>query len=109
MAVQRAKICCNGRNGKPQVRRAAFYDLDGTLVDLNLVNITLFVLSNLGEWSNRLSYIAAFAARAPRLYIAEQQDRRLLNILMFEASNGISTDRLADSAPDSSHPHLFHP
>jgi len=67
------------------MRRAAFYDLDGTLVDLNLVHITLFVLANLGEWTNRLSYIAAFAVRAPRLYLAEQQDRRKLNILMFEA------------------------
>jgi HAD superfamily hydrolase (TIGR01490 family) len=96
MSVQRAKISRNGRNGKPQIRRAAFYDLDGTLVDLNLVHITLFVLSNLGEWGNRLSYIAAFAARAPRLYIAEQQDRRLLNILMFEAFKGISKDRLVE-------------
>ena len=78
------------------MRRAAFYDLDGTLVDLNLVHITLFVLANLGEWSNRLSYIAAFAARAPRLYIAEQEDRRKLNILMFEAFKGISRDRLVE-------------
>ena len=78
------------------MRRAAFYDLDGTLVDLNLVHITLFVLANLGEWSNRLSYIASFAARAPRLYIAEQQDRRKLNILMFEAFKGISRDRLVE-------------
>ncbi len=78
------------------MRRAAFYDLDGTLVNLNLVHITLFVLANLGEWSNRLSYMAAFAARAPRLYVAEQQDRRKLNILMFEAFKGISRDRLVE-------------
>jgi HAD superfamily hydrolase (TIGR01490 family) len=93
MSVQRAK---SSRDGRPQVRRAAFYDLDGTLVDLNLVHITLYVLSNLGEWSNRASYLAAFAARAPRLYLAEKQDRRLLNILMFEAFKGISRDRLAE-------------
>jgi len=94
MSVHRAKS--SSRNGRPQVRRAAFYDLDGTLVDLNLVHITLFVLSNLGEWSNRLSYLGAFAARTPRLYAAEQQDRRKLNILMFEAFKGISRDRLVE-------------
>ncbi|HLX38792.1 MAG TPA: hypothetical protein VKR29_13365, partial [Candidatus Binataceae bacterium] len=90
MSVHRAK---STRNPRTQARRAAFYDLDGTLVDLNLVHITLFVLANLGEWTNRLSYIAAFAARAPRLYLAEQQDRRKLNILMFEAFRGVSRDR----------------
>lgn len=93
MSVHRAKT---SRTGRTQLRRAAFYDLDGTLVDLNLVHITLFVLANLGEWTNRLSYIAAFAARAPRLYLAEQQDRRKLNILMFEAFKGISRDRLVE-------------
>jgi HAD superfamily hydrolase (TIGR01490 family) len=93
MSVHRAKT---SRNGRPAIRRAAFYDLDGTLVDLNLVHITLFVLANLGEWSNRLSYLASFAARAPRLYLAEQQDRRKLNILMFEAFKGISRDRLVE-------------
>ena len=93
MSVHRAKL---SRNGRPQPRRAAFYDLDGTLVDLNLVHITVFVLANLGEWSNRLSYLASFAARAPRLYLAERQDRRKLNILMFEAFKGISRDRLVE-------------
>ncbi len=90
MSVHRAK----SRNGRSQPRRAAFYDLDGTLVDLNLVHITLYVLSNLGEWSNRISYLASFIARAPRLYLAEQRDRRVLNIVMFEAYKGISRDRL---------------
>ena len=86
----------SSRSSRPQIRRAAFYDLDGTLVDLNLVHITLFVLANLSEWNKRMSYIASFAARAPRLYLAEQQDRRKLNILMFEAYKGISRDRLAE-------------
>lgn len=90
MSVHRSK----SRNGRSQTRRAAFYDLDGTLVDLNLVHIALYVLSNLGEWTNRVSYLASFAARAPRLYVAEQRDRRVLNIVLFEAFKGISRDRL---------------
>src|SRR5689334_2132868 len=63
----------------------AFYDVDGTLVDLNLVHAALFLLANLGEWSGRIRYLLSFAARLPRLYLAEQTDRRLLNALLFEA------------------------
>jgi alcohol-forming fatty acyl-CoA reductase len=72
----------------------AFYDLDGTLVDLNLVHATLFLLTNLGEWSGRLKYLAGFITRLPRLYRAEQTDRRLLNAMLFEAFKGVSRDRL---------------
>jgi len=75
-------------------RRAAFYDLDGTLVDLNLVHAAIFTLANVGKWGGRVSYLLGFAARIPRLYIAEQRDRRLLNTVLFEAFKGISRDRL---------------
>jgi HAD superfamily hydrolase (TIGR01490 family) len=84
-------------NGKPaarQLKGAAFYDLDGTLVDLNLVHAALFLLANLGEWSGRVKYLAAFISRLPRLYMAEQRDRRLLNAVLFEAFKGVSRDRL---------------
>src|SRR5271168_2566094 len=79
---------------KDRRRRAAFYDLDGTLVDLNLVHAAIFTLANVGEWSGRVSYLLGFAARIPRLYIAEQSDRRTLNTVLFEAFKGISRDRL---------------
>jgi len=75
-------------------RRVAFYDLDGTLCGLNLVHATLFVLANLGEWSGRISYLLRFAARAPALYFAEKNDRRLLNAVLFESYRGVSRDRL---------------
>ncbi len=91
MSVQRSRA---SRNGRVPARRAAFYDLDGTLADLNLVHAALYMLANLGEWSGRLAYLAAFAARAPRLYFAERQDRRMLNLALFEALKGVSRDRL---------------
>jgi len=72
----------------------AFYDLDGTLCALNLVHSALFILANLGEWSGRAGYLLSFAARAPRLYLAERKDRRLLNQVLFESFQGISADRL---------------
>jgi alcohol-forming fatty acyl-CoA reductase len=72
----------------------AFYDLDGTLADLNLVHAALFLLANLGEWSGRLKYLLSFAARLPWFYMAERSDRRLLNTVLFEAFKGVSHDRL---------------
>ena len=82
----------NGARGNP--RRVSFYDLDGTLVGLNLVHAALFMLANVGEWSGRLSHLIGFAARVPQLYLAERRDRRLLNTVLFEAFKGVSRDRL---------------
>jgi len=58
------------------------------------VHAALFIMANLGEWSGRLRYLLAFAMRLPRLYMAERNDRRLLNALLFEAFKGVSRDRL---------------
>jgi alcohol-forming fatty acyl-CoA reductase len=75
-------------------RAVAFYDLDGTLVDVNLVHATAYMLANVAEWKGRLSNLAALAMRLPRLYAAERHDRRLLNVAMFGIFRGISRDRL---------------
>ena len=76
-------------------RKAAFYDLDGTLVDVNLLHATAYILANVGEWKGRFTYLAQLAMRLPRLYMAERYDRRLLNTAMFEIFKGLSRDRLA--------------
>src|ERR1700734_1590836 len=97
MSVYSHKKTSNGHAPKAikaPKRRAAFYDLDGTLVDLNLVHAAIFTLANVGEWSGRVSYLLGFAARIPRLYIAENRDRRTLNTVLFEAFKGVSRDRL---------------
>jgi HAD superfamily hydrolase (TIGR01490 family) len=75
-------------------RAAAFYDLDGTLVDVNLLHVTAYMLANVAEWKGRLANIAVLAMKLPRLYAAERHDRRLLNVAMFEIFKGISRDRL---------------
>jgi alcohol-forming fatty acyl-CoA reductase len=82
------------RRDRRAVRRAAFYDLDGTLMGLNLVHGTLFAFTNIGEWSGRVSYVLGLAARLPLLYLAERRDRHLLNVTLFEMFKGISRDRL---------------
>ena len=83
------------KSSKPAARRAAaFYDMDGTLVDINLLHVTAFFLSNRAEWLGRLSGLTALAARLPLLYLAERYDRHLLNVQMFALLHGISRDRL---------------
>jgi fatty acyl-CoA reductase len=82
------------RGRRAAAKAVAFYDLDGTLVDLNLLHATLFVLANLGEWTGRIKYLLGFAGRLPMLYLAEKRDRYLLNVVLFEALKGISRDRL---------------
>lgn len=77
-------------------RAAAFYDLDGTLVGLNLIHTALYLLANLGEWSRRASYLLNFAGRVPALYFAERRDRHLLNVVLFELFKGVSRDRLEE-------------
>src|ERR1700757_2645831 len=94
MSVLRSKPSRNGR-GKA-TSGAAFYDLDGTLADLNLVHAALFILTNLGEWHRRIGSIAGLAASAPRLFLAERKDRRLLNQVLFECLKGVSVDRLVE-------------
>jgi len=84
---------------KTRVRGAAkavaFYDVDGTLMGLNLVHAALFMLANVGEWSGRAGGLLGFAARLPLLYMAERRDRYLLNAALFAAFKGLSRDRLA--------------
>jgi fatty acyl-CoA reductase len=72
----------------------AFYDVDGTLMGLNLVHAALFMLANVGAWSGRAGGLLSFAARVPLLYMAERRDRYLLNAALFAAFKGLSQDRL---------------
>jgi HAD superfamily hydrolase (TIGR01490 family) len=83
---------------------ASYFDVDGTLVRTNLLHPTLFYLLNQQTPLRSLGKLARAALRAPRLAIAELQDRRLFNELLFSAYEGMSRDRLlllADEAFDS--------
>jgi HAD superfamily hydrolase (TIGR01490 family) len=82
------------RSRSRAAKGAAFYDVDGTLMGLNLVHAALFMLANVGEWSGRAGGLLSFAARLPLLYVAERRDRYLLNAALFAAFKGLSRDRL---------------
>jgi fatty acyl-CoA reductase len=83
-----------GRGARAKPKLFAFYDLDGTLASLNLLHATAFYLANLGEWTGRAGYLVRLALALPRLYYAERDDRRLLNMKLFEIYKGVSRDRL---------------
>ena len=83
---------------------ASYFDVDGTLVRTNLLHPTLFYLLNQQTPMRSLGKLARAAFRAPRVAIAELQDRRLFNELLFSAYEGMSRDRLhllADEAFDA--------
>jgi HAD superfamily hydrolase (TIGR01490 family) len=83
---------------------ASYFDVDGTLVRTSLLHPTLFYLLNQQTPLRSLSKLARAAFRAPRMALAELQDRRLFNELLFSAYEGISRDRLlllADEAFDA--------
>jgi HAD superfamily hydrolase (TIGR01490 family) len=83
---------------------ASYFDVDGTLVHTNLLHPTLFYILNQQTPWRSLGKLARAAFQAPRLAVAEVQDRRLFNELLFAAYEGMSQDRLlilADEAFDT--------
>ena len=67
----------------------------------NLLHPTLFYLMNQQTPLRSLGKLARTAFRAPRLALAELQDRRLFNELLFSAYEGMSEDRLLLLADDA--------
>src|SRR5438477_5662527 len=84
----------NRKQPAPRRRSVAFYDLDGTLTDLNLLHCFAYFVANVGEWTGRVSHVLRLAATLPALYLAESSDRRLLNSTIYGVLKGLSRDRL---------------
>ena len=76
-------------------------DVDGTLVRTNLLHPTLFYMLNQQTPLRSLGKLARTAFRAPRLVLAELQDRRLFNELLFSSFAGVSEDRLLSLADEA--------
>lgn len=73
---------------------ASYFDVDGTLVQTNLVHPTVFYLLNQQTPLHALGRIGKTLLRAPLLALAELQDRRIFNEMLFQAFEGMSEDRL---------------
>jgi HAD superfamily hydrolase (TIGR01490 family) len=82
---------------------ASYFDVDGTLVTTNLVHPTVFYLLNQPTPLHSMVQLGRALLKAPWMALAEVQDRRLFNELLFSSFAGVSEDRLlllADEAFD---------
>lgn len=80
---------------------ASYFDVDGTLVRTNLVHPTLWYLLHQRTPMRSLQKLARAAWKTPQMVVAELQDRRIFNELLFTAYEGISQDRLHILADDA--------
>jgi HAD superfamily hydrolase (TIGR01490 family) len=80
---------------------ASYFDVDGTLVSTNLVHPTLFYLLNQATPLHSAAKLGLALAKAPWMALAELQDRRKFNELLFSAYEGVSEDRLVSLADEA--------
>jgi HAD superfamily hydrolase (TIGR01490 family) len=72
----------------------AYFDVDGTLVDTNLIHPTVHYLRHQANPLDGIRRIGKALLQAPLLLGAEMRDRRLFNEMLFANYKGMSEDRL---------------
>lgn len=80
---------------------ASYFDVDGTLVTTNLVHPTVFYMLNQPTPLHSLAKLGRALVKAPWLALAEIQDRRTFNELLFSSFAGVSEDRLLALAEET--------
>jgi HAD superfamily hydrolase (TIGR01490 family) len=80
---------------------ASYFDVDGTLVTTNLVHPTVFYMLNQPTPLHSLAKLGRALVKAPWMALAEIQDRRLFNELLFSSFAGVSEDRLLALAEET--------
>jgi HAD superfamily hydrolase (TIGR01490 family) len=73
---------------------AAYFDVDGTLVDTNLLGPTAWFLLNQARPQESLIRFGRAILGGPAMAFAELRDRRLFNELLYANYKGISWDRM---------------
>ena len=80
--------------------RAAFFDVDGTLVATNVVHAYAFYVMNRGTIFGTANRLLKGLAMAPVYAVADRYNRKVFNELFYRAYRGLSEDRLLELAPD---------
>lgn len=80
---------------------ASYFDIDGTLLDANLLGPTLYYLRNQAHSLASLRMLGRALLRAPAMLHAEWKDRRAFNEVLFEVWEGMTEDRLLLLADDA--------
>lgn len=81
-------------------KRAAFYDMDGTLVSTNLVHSYMFLARNEASLSRSVLKTVAGLAKLPAFLVADQLSRALFNELLYAGYAGAYQDRLLELAEE---------
>ena len=74
--------------------KAAYFDLDGTLVGTSLIQPTAYYLLNQASPLKTLQRFGRAIFDAPRMAVAEMQDRRTFNEILFSHFRGMTEDRI---------------
>lgn len=96
----------------PTGTSAAYFDVDGTLVGTNLLQPTVYYMLNQARPDLSALRLGRALLGAPAMALAELQDRRLFNELLFSNYRGMSEDRMillaGDVFEDVIKPRIFH-
>ncbi len=79
---------------------AAYFDVDGTLVDTNLLHPAVMVLANQSTPLQSFTRIGKALLDAPVLAASEVLDRRMFNERLFSHYKGITRDRMRALSED---------
>ena len=80
--------------------RAAFFDVDGTLVSTNVVHAYAYYVFNRGTIFGTAQRVLKGLALAPAYAFADRYNRKVFNELFYRAYRKLSEDRLIELAPD---------
>ena len=78
----------------PQLKTAAFYDMDGTLISANVVHAYAYYALNAQHVRQKITKTASLIASLPAYWIADKIDRKLFNEAFYKNYAGFSRDRL---------------
>ncbi len=81
-----------------QVKRAAFFDVDGTLLRTNIVHAFAFYAMNQGSIFGTAWRTARTLAGAPLYWALDKVNRKVFNEVFYASYRGISEDRLVELA-----------
>jgi HAD superfamily hydrolase (TIGR01490 family) len=76
------------------VKRAAFFDVDGTLVRTNIVHAFAFYAMNQGSIFGTAWRTARTVAGIPIFWALDKANRKIFNEVFYDSYRGISEDRL---------------
>ena len=80
--------------------RAAFYDVDGTLVKTNVVHVYAYYAMNRGSLLGIAGRTLATAASVPLFAVMDALDRKTFNEFFYRYYAGLTEDRLLSVAED---------